>query len=191
MQKMAPDCVEALVREAMRTGSVIGIRISLADEDDEAEPWTMPPSRRRAPRPIEGPLPERVEIVRSNLLYVEKKNVPPAMLNHLLRLAAFQNPEFYKAQAMRLATFGKPRIISCGQDFAQHVALPRGCLAEAMALLAEHKIKVDLRDERFAGTSIEANFQRRLHSYQEESATTTMESCARPRLSARQQLPPG
>ena len=169
IQKMAPDCVEALVRDAMRTGSVVGVRICLADEDDEAEPWTMPPSRRRAPRPIEGPLPERVEIVRSNLLYIEKKDLPPAMLNRLLRLAAFQNPEFYKAQAMRLSTFGKPRIISCGQDFAQHVALPRGCLAEATALLADHGIKVDLRDERFSGTPIEANFQARLRSYQEEA----------------------
>jgi len=169
IQKMALDCVEALVRDAMRTGSVVGVRISLADEDDEAEPWTMPPSRRRAPRRIEGPLPERVEIVQSNLLYIEKRDLPPAMLNRLLRLAAFQNPEFYKAQAMRLSTFGKPRIISCGQDFAQHVALPRGCLAEATALLADHGIEVDLRDERFSGTPIEANFQGCLRSYQEEA----------------------
>jgi superfamily II DNA or RNA helicase len=95
--------------------------------------------------------------------------MPPDLRNRLLRLAAFQNPEFYKAQAMRLSTFGKPRIISCGQDFAQHVALPRGCLAEVTALLADHKIKVDLRDERYAGTSIEADFQGRLRSYQEEA----------------------
>ncbi len=169
LQKMAPDCVEALVREALHTGSVIGVRISLADEDDEAEPWTLPPSNRRTPKPIEGPLPERVEIVRSNLLYIEKKTLPPAMLNRLLRLAAFQNPEFYKAQAMRLSTFGKPRIISCGQDFAQHIALPRGCLAEVTALLVDHMIEADIRDERYAGTPIEANFQGRLRSYQEEA----------------------
>jgi hypothetical protein len=114
IQKMTADCVEILVREAMRSGSVIEVRIDLANEDDEAEPWTMLPSTRRTPRPIEGALPERIEIVRSNLLYFEKKNLPPAMLNRLLRLAAFQNPEFYRAQAMRLSTFGKPRIISCG-----------------------------------------------------------------------------
>ena len=166
---MPSDCVEALVYEAMRNGSVIGVRISLTDEDDEAKPWTMPPSQRRISQPIEGPLPERVEIVRSNLVYVEKKNLPPAMLNRLLRLAAFQNPEFYKAQAMRLSTFGKPRIISCGQDFAQYVALPRGCLAEAKALLTDHKIEVDLRDERCAGTAIEVNFQGDLRSYQEDA----------------------
>lgn len=171
LQRTAPNCVEALVREALRTGSVIGVRISLADEDDEAEPWTTPPSKRGTPKPIEAPLPERIEIVRSNLLYIEKKTLPPAMLNRLLRLAAFQNPEFYKAQAMRLPTFGKPRIISCGQDFAQYIALPRGCLAEATALLKEHKIGIDVRDERYAGTSIEAGFQGCLRSYQEEAVT--------------------
>lgn len=171
IQKMTPDSVEELVRDAMRTGSVIGVRLSLADEDDDAEPWTMPPSRRRTPIPIEGPLPERLEIVRSNLLYVEKKYLPPAMLNRLLRLAAFQNPEFYRAQAMRLSTFGKPRIICCGHDFAQHVALPRGCLGEVAAFLSDHKVKVELRDERNAGTAIEANFQGRLRASQEEAVT--------------------
>ena len=48
-------------------------------------------------------------------------------------------------------------------------ALPRGCLAEAAALLADHRIKVDLRDERYAGTSIEANFQGSLRSYQTDA----------------------
>jgi superfamily II DNA or RNA helicase len=91
------------------------------------------------------------------------------MLNRLLRLAAFQNPEFYKAQAMRLSTFGKPRVISCGQDFPQHVALPRGCLAETTALLSGHKIEVDLRDERYNGVSIEADFQGQLRPYQDEA----------------------
>jgi len=132
----------------------------------------MPPSKRRPLKAIEGPFPERVEIVRSNLLYIEKGNLPSAMLNRLLRLAAFQNPEFYKAQAMRLSTFGKPRIISCGQEFAQHVALPRGCLVEAMALLAEHRIKVDLRDERCEGTPIEANFEGQLRPYQEDAVAS-------------------
>ena len=30
--------------------------------------------------------------------------------NRVLRLAAFQNPEFYEAQAMRLSTYYKPRV---------------------------------------------------------------------------------
>ena len=50
-------------------------------------------------------------VVRSNLIYVEKEGLPSAMLNRLHRLAAFQNPEFYRAQAMRLSTFGGAVIL--------------------------------------------------------------------------------
>ena len=135
LHRMTEDAVGELVQEAMRQGNVIGVRISIADEDAEEDPWTLPPSRKRLEKPIVGPLPEHVQIIRANLLYVEKKNLPSVLLNRLLRLAAFQNPEFYKAQAMRLSTFDKPRVIACGEDFASHIALPRGCLAEVLALL--------------------------------------------------------
>ena len=47
----------------------------------------------------------------------------PALVNRLIRLAAFQNPEFYAAQAMRLPTFGKPRMISCAELFVKRIAL--------------------------------------------------------------------
>src|SRR5688572_7531611 len=40
--------------------------------------------------------------------------------------AAFQNPEFYKAQAMRLSTYNKPRVVACAEDLAHHIGLPRG-----------------------------------------------------------------
>jgi hypothetical protein len=58
--------------------------------------------------------------------------------------AAFQNPEFYKAQAMRLSTYGKERIISCAEDFDKHIGLPRGCLGEALELLKVHGIRADI-----------------------------------------------
>ena len=169
--KVPTDSVDRLVLDAMRTGSIVGVRISLTDENDEAEPWTMLPSKKHAAKTIDGPLPERVEIIRSNLVYIPKENLPPAMLNRLLRLAAFQNPEFYRAQAMRLSTFGKPRIISCGEDFARHLALPRGCLAELTALLGDQGIKVDVRDERCGGVAVEAVFQGELRLYQQAAAT--------------------
>ena len=53
----------------------------------------------------------------------------------VVRLAAFQNPEFYKAQAMRLGTYGKPRIVSCAEDHSAHIGLPRGCLDDLCELL--------------------------------------------------------
>jgi superfamily II DNA or RNA helicase len=47
--------------------------------------------------------------------------------------------------------------------------VPRGCLAETLALLESHKIRPEVRDERFAGTPIEAEFQGQLRPFQEEA----------------------
>jgi superfamily II DNA or RNA helicase len=162
---------EGIVAEAQRKGDLIGVRISIMDDEDKQDPWTLPPSRKRLERPIQGTLPERVQIVRANLIYVEKRDLPSAMLNRLLRLAAFQNPEFYKAQMMRLSTYAKPRVIACGQDFAQHVALPRGCLPEVIALLEAHRIQPEVQDERFAGTPVEVDFQGELRPLQLEAVS--------------------
>src|ERR1022692_3832685 len=169
IRRMTADAADEIVADAQRKGDLIGVRMSIADDDGAQDPWTLQPSRKRKERPIEGPMPKTVQIVRPNLVSLEQRDPPPAMLNRLLRLAAFQNPEFYKAQAMRLATYDKPRVIACGQEFAQHIALPRGCLEETLALLEAHKIRPEVKDERYVGTAIEAEFHGLLRPFQEEA----------------------
>jgi hypothetical protein len=83
----------------------------VTDEHDD-QPWAAPPSRRSKEPPIVGPLPERIDLVLGNQVYVPKADLTPSLRNRLIRLAAFQNPDFYRTQAMRFSTFGKPRIIS-------------------------------------------------------------------------------
>ena len=78
--------------------------------------------------PIVGELPSTLELVLGNQLYIAKEGLHPGLRNRLLRLAAFQNPEFYKAQAMRLSTYNKPRVVACAEDLPHHIGLPRGCL---------------------------------------------------------------
>lgn len=170
LRRMHPMEVDAIVREAARSGSTVGLRLSLTDEEGEDDPWTLPPSRRKPERPIEGPFPEKVTIVSGNLVYVEKAGLPPAMLNRLLRLAAFQNPEFYKAQASRMPTFGKPRVIGCAEEFERHIGLPRGCFEEVTHLLQSHGIRPDMVDERFAGVPIPVEFRGELNPLQEQAA---------------------
>ena len=75
-----------------------------------------------------GPLPTEIEVILGDQLYLAKDILPAALRNRLLRLAAFQNPEFYRAQAMRLPTYDKPRIIGCAEDLTAHIGLPRGLL---------------------------------------------------------------
>ena len=167
VKRMPVSAVEAVVLEAQRNGDLIGVRIASV-EDEVQDPWTLPPSRKRD-RPLPGPFPVQVQIVRANLLYIEKKDLPCAMLNRLLRLGAFQNPDFYKAQAMRLPTFNKPRVIACGEELADHIALPRGCLAEVIELLKSHRINPIVRDERFVGRPIEVEFSGRLRPLQQDA----------------------
>jgi len=167
IRRMSFAEVESVVRDAERTGDIIGVRRSVTADDLNEGPWTLQPSRKRKDEPITGPLPPSVRIVRSNLVYVEKEGLPSAMLNRLHRLAAFQNPEFYRAQAMRLSTFGKPRVIRCAEEFPQHVALPRGCLAEITSLFKSHDIKVELDDQRFTGQPIDVTFHGQLRPDQQ------------------------
>jgi superfamily II DNA or RNA helicase len=148
--------VANLVDQASAAGRILGVRLPL--DDDNEEPWMAPPSRRRVEQPIVGLVPERVEVVLGNQVYIDRDVLPPALVNRLIRLAAFQNPEFYAAQAMRLPTFGKPRVISCAELFAKHIALPRGCVDATVDLLISNGIRPKLRDERNDGKPLGARF---------------------------------
>jgi len=161
--------VETIVDEAQRRGQILGVRMVLIDEYDD-QPWQAPPSRRPKDLHLAGTLPVNIKLVIGNQIYIERKGLPPALINRLVRLAAFQNPEFYKAQAMRLSTFGKPRIISCAEDFSNHIGLPRGCLMETIDLLNSLGIKHEIVDERVAGEKIDVRFNGQLNDEQQIAA---------------------
>jgi superfamily II DNA or RNA helicase/very-short-patch-repair endonuclease len=173
MAKISRGQAEAIAREAESKGRVVGVRMASSEEDD-AEPWTLPPSRQRKEPAIAGPLPKRVELVLSNEIYIPTKGLPPGLRSRLVRLAAFQNPEFYKAQAMRLPTYGKPRVIGCAEEHSKHIGLPRGCLDEIVALLSGLRVEPVVRDERFAGEPFNATFRGTLRPEQEPAAAALL-----------------
>ncbi len=174
LQAISKARTEAIVRDAEQNGKVTGLRAVSAMDEDDAAPWTAPPSRRRKEPPIAGPLPDSLDLVLGDQIYVAKEALLPALRNRLLRLSAFQNPEFYRAQAMRLPTYDKPRIIHCAEDHPQHLALPRGCLEDVLALLEGLKIKPALRDERFGGRPIAASFKGELRTEQQLAANAML-----------------
>jgi len=85
-------------------------------------------------------------------------------------MAAFPNPEFYRAQAMRLSTYGKPRIICCAEDFPEHVALPRGCVGELLELLEALRAPVVIDDKRVQGSPLHLQFHGELTELQSKAA---------------------
>lgn len=167
ISSMSRKQVEKIVEKASRDGKIIGARIPIV-EDKDSEPWKMA-SKVSGRIPIIGPIPEKINLTMGNLLYIEKKALSPSLRNQLIHLAAFQNPEFYKAQAMRLSTYGKPRIISCAEDYPDHIGLPRGCLEEVYELCQSLGIKISQKDERTTGTPIDVNFVGVLRPEQEDS----------------------
>jgi superfamily II DNA or RNA helicase/very-short-patch-repair endonuclease len=161
--------VERIAQEAERRGRVLGVRLPPQDDGDD-EPWTAPPSRQRKEPPIAGDLPPTLELVLANQIYIPKEGLHPGLRNRLLRLAAFQNPEFYKAQALRLSTYDNPRVIACAEDHPEHIGLPRGCLDDVRRLLADVGVRPSIRDERFAGRPLELSFRGELRPEQQSAA---------------------
>lgn len=71
---------------------------------------------------------------------------------------------------MRLSTFGKPRVISCCENFPKHLGLPRGCQDELLALLESLNIRVNLADERSTGSRLDVQFHGALRDEQQQAA---------------------
>src|SRR5262249_1199087 len=109
-------------------------------------------------------------------LFVAKEGLPSPLLNQIKRLAAFQNPEFYKKQSMRLPTATTPRVIACAEDLPNHVALPRGCKADLEELLRVHGIALDVADGRTSGAPLDVRFHGTLTPVQESAVRALLAS---------------
>ncbi len=167
--------VHALADGAARLGQVIGVRAIETLGGDDQTPWNLPPSGQTRKVVITDPLPPKAKAALSQRLFIEKTGLPSCLLNELKRLAAFQNPEFYKKQSMRLSTALTPRVIACAEDFPDHVALPRGCLPDADALLRRNGVALDVEDKRERGSAVEFAFHGTLTTLQERAAKALLE----------------
>ncbi len=169
INKVSLAAIENLLSQFPENDQLIGVKSVTADEN-KTDPWLEPPSRQKKVNKITGPLPDQVEIVLRNQIFIDKTSVPPSLLNRFIRIAAFQNPEFYKYQKLRLPTYNKPRIIHCFDDFPGFIGLPRGCIEELVYLLESHNIKSHIIDERFSGMPIDVDFHGKLEKRQDEAA---------------------
>jgi superfamily II DNA or RNA helicase len=167
IQPMAVHDIEPTIFRA--TGHAHPLDVSFIDDEDLKEPW-----KRSAQKKLVGPMPKSLTVTLANLIYFEKAQLPQALANRLIRLAAFQNPEFYKKQAMRFSVWDEPRVIGCAENYPNHIALPRGCLDAARELLRDNGIACDLIDERYAGIALDVGFAGTLRPDQEVAVTAML-----------------
>lgn len=169
IQPMPTHDIEPTILRA--TGGVHPLDVTFIDDEDLKEPW-----KRSAPatKRLAGVMPKSLTLTLANLIYFEKEQLPQVLANRLIRLAAFQNPEFYKSQAMRMSVWDKPRVIGCAENHPNHIALPRGCLDAAQDLLRDNGICCDLRDERYEGEAIGVAFAGTLRIDQEAAVAAML-----------------
>ena len=169
--KIGRDQVETLFENACGKGRIIGLRMPITEEDDK--PWDTPPSGKKKTQ-IVGPFPETIQIVLANQIFIPKDDLSPSLRNALIRLAAFQNPEFYQKQAMRMPTYNTPRVICCAEDFSKHIALPRGCLDDVVGLLEELDAQAVIQNKQFCGETVDMQFNGQLYPEQKKAANALL-----------------
>jgi superfamily II DNA or RNA helicase len=169
IKPMSPYDIEPVIFTA--TGNAHPLDVTFIDEEDQQEPWKREKSQSNK---IPGVMPKSLKLTLANLIYIEKQALPQSLANRIIRLAAFQNPEFYKAQAMRLPVWDKPRVIGCAENYPLHIALPRGCLDAVENLLSENKIRCEFQDERYTGELINTKFSGVLRTDQETAVSAML-----------------
>ena len=161
IQKNTNDFVEQKVATAHIHHEVLPAYEN--ETSDVDEPWH---SRKTEYLKINATLPAKIDIVLANQIFIEYSGLPAVLRNRILRLASFQNPEFYQAQALRLPVWGKQRILYCYDIFPKHIAIPIGCYDKLLELLEHYEITPIIKDERNSGTPIEVEFSGNLYPEQ-------------------------
>ena len=133
IEKLSAEDIGAIIDKLGATND-----LGMMSKSSEHKPWELPSPPQLSPSDI---LCSTLEIVRANMLYIATSDISPKLLNHLRRIAAFKNPEFYARQAMRITTHTSPRIISCSEIFDGYLALPRGCEEALVEILGNLCVK--------------------------------------------------
>jgi superfamily II DNA or RNA helicase len=168
IHKLERSAAEQFVQIAQLHAEILPVAQEDVNDEEAATPWNIK-NTKKWPN-IDAILPKIIDIVLSNQIYIDSTGLPAILRNRILRLASFSNPEFYQAQAMRLPTWGKPRILYCYEQYPRHIAIPIGCLSELQELLDHYKITSIVKDERNSGTPIDVTFSGSLYPEQEKAA---------------------
>jgi superfamily II DNA or RNA helicase len=168
VRKLSEEDVDRLITKLCQ-GNELGL-LKTDDQIESEKPWEA-----NRVKLSKDDFPNNLEIVKANMLFIPKTGVSQRGLNHLKRLAAFKNPEFYKAQAMRLPTFDKPRIISCSDETKEYLCLPRGCESDLAALCTEFKLETDLIDKTNHGQAIDVQFKGILREEQQQAVNLLLQ----------------
>lgn len=134
------------------------------------EPWEKP----RAKAMDNSDFPKTIKLTLANGVYVPLEGLRARPINHLKRIAAFRNPEFFAKQGMRLPTYNIPRIISCAEITDDYLIMPRGCEDSVIDFFKSNEIATTLVDKRTVGEPIEVAFKGNLRAEQTDAVKSLL-----------------
>ncbi|MHB1688845.1 MAG: TOTE conflict system archaeo-eukaryotic primase domain-containing protein [Ignavibacteriaceae bacterium] len=162
IKKLSGDKVEMFIASLSTTENRNELGVLRRDDEESRKPWEKIPKVFLTRYDFLN----KINIVKANMIYVLKEGISQKALNVLKRLAAFKNPEFYKAQAMHMPTYNKPRIISCSDETNEYLCLPRGCEADVKNLLNKFDVYIEIVDNTNYGRKINVEFNGNLRDEQ-------------------------
>lgn len=121
-------------------------------------------------------VPMKLIVIEKDGLYIDKIGLPSIFIQKFITLSTFKNPEFFKAQAKRLSTYGIPRNIICSEEIDNFIILPRGCKEDLVKLFNEFSIEYEFQENTNPGKSLSLNFTGTLRTEQDEAVTKLLET---------------
>ena len=104
------------------------------------------------------------------MLYIPTAELSSKAKNQIKRLAAFKNPDLYRAQAMHFPIYNKPRIICTADIGSEYIAIPRGSEEALLKICEETEVLYIIDDKTNPGVSISVSFQGILREDQQPAA---------------------
>ncbi|MFC7394012.1 TOTE conflict system archaeo-eukaryotic primase domain-containing protein [Scopulibacillus cellulosilyticus] len=157
VQKMSLETVKNIVNQTKDEN--VSLQISTSDKVNENT--TL--------------FPKEIKLVCKNGIYIEKRNLPPSIINQLIQLGTLNNPEFYKAQKKRLSTHGIKRKIDCVEDYPSYIILPRGALEDVEKLFNDHSINTIICDHSNVGEKLDITLKGQLRPQQQEAVSKLLQ----------------
>ncbi len=161
-ERLSTHRIYAILAELPAGHGLMGLSQIATSEVYETMPWE---AKQAQPEEYKD-LPSQIRIVLSNMIYIEKTGLPQKLMSNIIRLAAFQNPEFYRSQAMRMPIYNIPRVINLSSETDEYLVIPRGCLEELSKLVSNLGISQIQKDLRFSGDLVNATFLGKLSNEQ-------------------------
>lgn len=160
IRKMSLSEIETILNKLSTIEPLGGL-----SKSKESAPWERPVSKPMTSSDI----PKSITLVRASGIYIPTENLSAKAINHLKRIAAFKNPEFYAKLGMRLPVYSLPRIISCSEITDDYLLLPRGCEESILDFFKENNVSVTIEDKTTHGFTINAKFKGTLYREQQKA----------------------